>query len=63
MSDDLNNAGPADAARINVHQDHELDYWSDALECDEETLRAAVDAVGVMADDVRAHLARLAGEG
>lgn len=62
MSDDLNHTGPADGNRVNVHQDHELDYWTDALECDADTLRAAVDAVGVMADDVRAYLGRMAGE-
>lgn len=56
MSDDLTKRGPADAARINVHEDHEVSYWTKALDCTAEELRAAVHQVGPMADDVRAHL-------
>jgi hypothetical protein len=56
MADDLTNRGPADRARINVHEDHEVRYWTKELGCTAEQLRAAVKAVGVMAADVRAHL-------
>ena len=56
MSDDLSNRGPADRARINVNEPHEIAYWTKALGCSEEDLRRAVDAVGVMAQDVREHL-------
>jgi hypothetical protein len=50
MSDDPNNRGPADGKRINIHQEHEVNYWT------AEELREAVAAVGVMADKVREHL-------
>ncbi|MEO8805021.1 MAG: DUF3606 domain-containing protein [Burkholderiaceae bacterium] len=56
MSDDLSKRGPADRARININEPHEIAYWSKALACSEEELRRAVDAVGVMATEVRQHL-------
>jgi hypothetical protein len=58
MSDDKSNRGPADATRINVNEDYELRYWTRALGVSADRLRAAVDEVGVMADDVRAELRR-----
>jgi hypothetical protein len=56
MTDDKSNRGPADASRINVNEDYELRYWTKALGVSAERLRAAVEEVGVMADDVRAEL-------
>ena len=56
MSDDPSNRGPADRARININEPHEIAYWTRALGCSEEKLRRAVDAVGVMALDVREQL-------
>ena len=56
MSDDKSNRGPQDRARINVNEDYELAYWTKALGCTAEQLKAAVKAVGVSADAVRAHL-------
>jgi hypothetical protein len=35
---------------------HELDYWSEALGCTEQQLRAAVAAVGVSSESVREYL-------
>lgn len=58
MADDKTDPGPEDSLRINVNQDHEVRYWTKALECTEEELRCAVDAVGVMADTVRKYLAQ-----
>ena len=58
MSDDKTNRGPADAQRINVNEDYEVTYWTRALGVSEAQLRAAVNRVGVMADDVRAELRR-----
>jgi uncharacterized protein DUF3606 len=54
MSDDLKNPGPEDGLRINLHQEHEVRYWCKALDCEEFELRACVEKVGMMADDVRA---------
>lgn len=58
MADDKTKRGPQDAARINVNEPHELRYWCEALNCSEQELREAVKNVGVMADDVRAHMGR-----
>lgn len=58
MADDLTDPGPEDGLRINLNQDHEVRYWTKALDCTEEELRTAVGAVGVMADDVRKYLAQ-----
>ncbi len=56
MADDRTKRGPADAARINLNEEHELRYWTKSLNVPEAELRDAVAAVGVMAKDVRAHL-------
>lgn len=58
MVDDLKNRGPQDRARVNVHEQWEVDYWCKDMRCREEHLRAAVKAVGVMVPDVRAYLKR-----
>lgn len=56
MADDRTQRGPADAARINIHEEHELRYWAKTLNVPEAELREAIAKVGVMAKDVRAHL-------
>lgn len=56
MQDDLYIRGPADAARINLDEEHELRYWSRTLGVSETKLRAAVMFAGVMTLDVRAYL-------
>ncbi|TMH62713.1 MAG: DUF3606 domain-containing protein [Betaproteobacteria bacterium] len=52
MADDLSNRGPADRARIDVNQEHEVRYWTKKFGCTSTELRNAVQAVGVMADKV-----------
>ena len=56
MSDSTNQRGEPDRSLINVNQDHELRYWTQALDVSEEDLRAAVRAVGTDADKVREYL-------
>lgn len=56
MSDDPSNRGPADRSRINVHEAHEVSYWTKALGVSREQLEQAVKAVGVSAAAVRKHL-------
>lgn len=56
MSDDMNNRGAQDRARISLSEDHEVRYWTQALGVTEEELAAAVKAVGSSADRVREHL-------
>jgi hypothetical protein len=58
MADDLNNRGPRDRERINVHESWELEWWTKDLKCTEAQLKDAVKAVGVMVKDVRAYLAK-----
>lgn len=55
MPDDLNHHGE-DRTNINVTEDDEVRYWTDALGVSEETLRIAVAAAGTSAQDVRDHL-------
>jgi hypothetical protein len=58
MSDNLNNRGPADRSRINVHEPWEVRWWTQELGVSEAQLRSAVSAVGVSAANVRRHLGR-----
>ena len=58
MSDDLKNRGPRDASRINLQEEHEVRYWTQALGVTREQLAAAVQAVGVSADAVRRQLGK-----
>jgi hypothetical protein len=58
MSDDLKNRGGQDRSRINVHEEHEVRYWTQELGVTREQLEAAVKAAGVMASDVRKHLGK-----
>lgn len=56
MSDDKSTRGPADASRINVHEDYEVRYWSQKFGVTADQLKAAVKSAGVMAKDVEAKL-------
>ena len=56
MSDNLQDRGPADRARVNVNETHEVRYWTQKFNCTAEQLRAAVAKAGVMADAVEREL-------
>ena len=56
MADDKSKRGPADASRINVHEDYEVEYWTQKFGVSKIKLVQAVSAVGVMAKDVEAWL-------
>ena len=56
MSDSTQDRGAADRNRINVNQEHELRYWTKELGVDEATLKATVQRVGPMVNDVRSAL-------
>ena len=58
MSDDLNNRGAQDRARINLSEEHEVRYWTTALAVPEDELRRLVSEVGNSAADVREALAK-----
>jgi hypothetical protein len=48
--------GPRDRYRINLSDEDDVRYWMYALGVTRETLHAAVDAVGVLVNDVRVFL-------
>ncbi len=56
MSDNLQNRGSQDRARINLHEKHEIHYWTKALGVSKEELQQAVKQAGNSADAVRQHL-------
>ena len=58
MSDDKKNAGSPDRDRVNVNEDYEIQYWTNALGVSADELRAAVKAVGPTAAAIRKHLGK-----
>lgn len=56
MSDDKSKTGQADRLRINLSEDYEVRDWSAKYGVSEERLRAAVEKVGPMAEDVEREL-------
>lgn len=58
MADDKTKRGPADAAKINLHEDYEVDYWTHKFGVTKAELEAAVHAVGTGARKVQEHLGK-----
>ena len=58
MPDDLKKTGKQDDIRINIHQEHEIRYWTKELGVTEKQLVEAVGKVGSMVKDVRKHLGK-----
>jgi Protein of unknown function (DUF3606) len=56
MSDDTTNRGAQDRHRINMHQDHEVRYWTEHFGVSRDELQAAVDAAGPVASAVEQRL-------
>lgn len=56
MPDDLTKKRPQDTRKINLSQQHEIDYWTEALHTTETRLRAAVSKVGPYVSDVEEYL-------
>jgi hypothetical protein len=56
MSDNRSDKGPADRARINIHEPYEVRYWCEKLGCTKARLEIAVKTAGVMATDVEEYL-------
>ena len=56
MRDDKSNTGNPDRQRISLSEDYEVRDWSQKFGVSEERLRAAVEKVGNMADDVEREL-------
>jgi hypothetical protein len=58
MADDKTKQVPADAARINMSEDHEIRYWTAKFGCTKAQLVSAVGSVGPIAAKVAAYLKR-----
>ncbi|CAG5069034.1 hypothetical protein DYBT9623_01768 [Dyadobacter sp. CECT 9623] len=56
MADDKTKRGPADSSRINVNEDYEVAYWTEALGVSQDKLTEAVNSVGTSANAVREYL-------
>ncbi|MDB5502637.1 MAG: hypothetical protein JWR89_2539 [Tardiphaga sp.] len=54
--DDLKNRGQQDRSKINMHEPHELQYWTKHLNVSREELAKAVEKVGNGAAAVRKQL-------
>ena len=59
--DNLTRRQQPDRSKINMHEAHEVKYWTHALGVSKETLHRVVDKVGNSAATVRKEL-ELAGE-
>ncbi|MDB5593649.1 MAG: hypothetical protein JWM36_610 [Hyphomicrobiales bacterium] len=57
MTDKAHNQ-PADPARVNVNETHEVRYWTKALACSQTELRTAVGEVGTSTPQVKEYLAK-----
>ena len=58
MADNLQNAGPQDRSRINVHEEWELRYWTEELGVSKERLAEIVKEVGPTVAAVRQRLTK-----
>jgi hypothetical protein len=56
MADDKTKKGPADSSRINVSEDYEIDYWTEALGVSKEKLKEAVQQAGASVTAVKEYL-------
>lgn len=55
--DDLSKRRQQDRSKINMHEAHEVQYWTKHLNVSKEELQRAVDKVGNAASAVRKQLA------
>ncbi len=58
MADDKSKTGKADRIRINLYEDYEVRHWSERLGVSTDRLKAAVQKVGPMVDDVAKELGK-----
>jgi hypothetical protein len=59
--DDLRKRGVEDRSKINVHEPHEVQYWTKHLNVSKEQLQKAVEKVGNGAAAVRKELGHAEG--
>ena len=58
MADNPDYRDGRDDSRLNVNQEHEIQYWTQIWEISEAVLREAVAAAGALVRDVEAWLRR-----
>ena len=58
MADDKSERGAQDRARINIHEDYEVQYWTKALGVSRDELKRLVAEHGVSAEAVRRALGK-----
>jgi hypothetical protein len=58
MADDLKNRGAQDRSRVNIHEDHEVRYWTEKWGISKQQLADAVKKAGVSADAVARELGK-----
>jgi hypothetical protein len=58
MADDLKNRGAQDRSRVNVHEAHEVRYWTGKWGITKEQLVKAVQRAGVSAQAVARELGK-----
>ena len=58
MADDRTKRQPQDSARVNVLEDHEVEYWTHKWAASRAQLEAAVAKAGVSAKAVAAELGK-----
>ena len=56
MSADQDHRGRRDGQRIDVEQEMQCRYWSEALGISIDQLKSAVDEAGPLIEDVKRHL-------
>ena len=59
MADDKDKRVPQDAARVNIHEGYEVDYWSEKFGVTPDELRQTVHKIGPLAADVEKALKQL----
>lgn len=58
MADNLDDRGSMDRSRINMNEDHEVRYWTEALGVSREELRTLVEQHGSSAAKIREALGK-----
>ena len=58
MADDLKNRGAQDRSRVNIHEDHEVRYWTEKWGITKQQLADAVQKAGVSVDAVARELGK-----
>ena len=56
MTDNKSKTGSPDSTRINIHEEHEVRYWTETLGVSRERLTEAVKKVGTSAKAVKKEL-------